>query len=417
MPAANTTRSFGSVTKTLHWLTALLIFAAFPLGLIAHDMSEAILNPDIPTTDAEISRTIFLFSMHKTLGVTVFFVALIRILWALTQTRPGLLNGNKPLESGLAETIHWLLYGSLVMVPLSGWIHHAATTGYAPIWWPFGQSLFFVPKDPQVSELWGGVHDVLTKVLLVSVLLHIAGALKHHVIDKDATLRRMLPGQVDAPVAPGAHHGIVPPLLAVVLAVLALVGGGLAGVYGEAPAGSATAANAPAASAPAEAGAANWTVQDGTLEITVRQMGSDVTGSFADWTAAIAFEPQDAPGPAGSVEVTVTIASLTLGSVTSQAMGSEYFDAETYPKATFTAEILRTETGYTAPGTLTIRDTSVPAELPFTLEIEGDTARMTGSMQVDRTSFGMGEGVAEKTLGNGVFIDVALTATRSDAGG
>ena len=83
MPAANTAQSFGSVTKTLHWLTALLIFAAFPLGLIASDMSHRILDPSIPTTEAEIRRTVFLFSMHKTLGVTVFFVALIRIIWAL----------------------------------------------------------------------------------------------------------------------------------------------------------------------------------------------------------------------------------------------------------------------------------------------------------------------------------------------
>ena len=406
MPAANTTRSFGSVTKTLHWLTALLLFAAFPLGLIASDMSHRILDPSIPTTEAEIRRTVFLFSMHKTLGVTVFFVALIRIIWALTQPRPGLLNGDKRLEAGLAETVHWLLYGSLVLVPLTGWIHHSATTGYAPIWWPFGQSLPFVPQSPSVAETFGGVHEVLTKVLLVSVLLHIAGAVKHHVIDGDATLRRMLPGQSDAPVAPGHHSGLVPPLLALAIAALALVGGGMAGVYGHAA--------APGASGTLDEVASGWTVEEGQLQIVVRQMGSEVTGEFADWAAAIEFDPRDEPGPAGTVEVTVAIGSLTLGTVTAQAMGPDYFDTETYPTATFIAEILRTETGYTAPGTLTIRDAAVPAELPFTLEIEGDTARMTGSMQVNRMDFGIGTGTQdENTLGHGVFIDVTLTASRA----
>ncbi|MBB96461.1 MAG: cytochrome [Rhodobacteraceae bacterium] len=410
MPAANTLNSYGAVARTLHWLTAILIFAAFPLGLIANDLSHQILDPAITVSQDTILRTVFLFSMHKTLGVTVFFVALFRIAWALTQTRPGLLNGDRRLEAGMAELVHWLLYGSLVLVPLSGWIHHAATSGYAPIWWPFGQSLPFVPKDPRLAEVMGGVHEVLTKALLVSVLLHIAGAVKHHLIDKDATLRRMVTGN-GGDVAPPAHHaGPLPALAAIALAALALVGGGFAGVYGHGP--------DTAAGGTLETVTSDWTVTDGTLGITVQQMGSEVTGSFADWTAAITFDPRETPGSAGFVEVTVAIPSLTLGTVTGQAMGADYFDAETYPTATFIAEILRTEDGYTAPGTLTIRDTPVAAELPFTLELEGDTARMEGQMQVNRMDFGIGAGVGEeKTLGFGVVIDVALTATRAGDGG
>ncbi|MAC81234.1 MAG: cytochrome [Rhodobacteraceae bacterium] len=408
MTAANTARSYGSVAKTFHWLTAILIFAAFPLGLIANDMSHQITNPDITVTEGFIRRTVFLFSMHKTLGITVFFVALLRIVWALTQERPGLLNGDKTLEAGLAETVHWLLYGSLVFVPLTGWIHHAATTGYAPIWWPFGQSLFFVPKDPRLAQISGGVHEVLTKVLLVSVLLHIAGAVKHHVIDRDATLRRMWPGKSDAPTPPAHRPGLIPPLAALVLAALALGTGGVLGMYGHA---------APAASAgqaPLEQVASGWAVQDGTLAINVQQMGSTVTGSFSDWTAAITFDPRDTPGPAGEVQVTISIPSLTLGSVTGQAMGADYFNAEEYPTATFIAQILRTEDGYTAPGTLTIRDTTLPVELPFTLELDGDTAKMSGQTEINRMDFGVGAGVPdEKTLGFTVAISVDLTATRT----
>ncbi|WP_428925567.1 cytochrome b/b6 domain-containing protein [Marinibacterium sp. SX1] len=409
MPAANTASSYGSVARTFHWLTALLILAAWPIGLIANNLSHQILDPQVQVTEAQILRTVFLFSMHKTLGVSVFFVALARIAWALTQPRPGLLNADRKLESGLAETVHWLLYGSLVLVPLSGWIHHAATTGYAPIWWPFGQSLPFVPKDAAWAEIAGGVHEVLTKVLLVSVLLHVAGAVKHHVIDRDATLRRMVTGRgADTPV-PAHGHSLVPPVLALVLAGLALVGGGYAGVYGHASGATGGGALAEVAS--------DWTVDEGSLQITVQQMGSEVTGSFADWTAAISFEPRDTPGSAGTVEVTVAIPSLTLGTVTSQAMGGEYFDAEAFPTASFVAEILRTEDGYVAPGTLTIRDTPVAAELPFTLELDGDTARMAGQMQVDRMDFGIGSGVKdEKTLAFGVTIDVALTATRGAGG-
>ena len=120
MALGNTTTSYGTVTKTFHWLTALGIFLALPLGYFANDLAHAIENPEIATTDAQVARAALLFSLHKTIGLTVFFVALARILWALTQTKPGLLNGDTVLESRLAEVVHWLLYGSLVAVPLSG---------------------------------------------------------------------------------------------------------------------------------------------------------------------------------------------------------------------------------------------------------------------------------------------------------
>jgi len=118
MPRRNTTGSYGSVAKTFHWLTALLILTIIPVGLVANDMAEALRDPAIPSTAEDFTRTFLLFSIHKTLGVTIFFVALARILWALTQPKPQLLNADNRIKSLLAETVHWLLYGSLVLVPL-----------------------------------------------------------------------------------------------------------------------------------------------------------------------------------------------------------------------------------------------------------------------------------------------------------
>ncbi|MEL7257223.1 MAG: cytochrome b, partial [Pseudomonadota bacterium] len=198
MPMTNSNTTYGAITKGFHWLTALLILSVIPLGIIANDLAYAINDPNVATTDKDISRASFLFSLHKTIGVTIFFVAIFRILWAVSQKKPGLLNGDNTLEATAAETVHWLLYGSLVLVPLTGWIHHAATTGFAPIWWPFGQSLPFVPKDEALAHQMAGLHYILQWVLVGSVALHILGALKHHVIDGDATLRRMLPGRMSA---------------------------------------------------------------------------------------------------------------------------------------------------------------------------------------------------------------------------
>lgn len=405
MTRANTSTSYGSTAKSFHWLTALLIFSVLPLGLVANNMAEAIKDPTIATTDADIARTAMLFSIHKTIGVAIFFVALARIAWAIGQPKPHLLNGDKRLEAWAATTVHWLLYSALFIVPLSGWIHHAATTGFAPIWWPFGQSLPFVPKDPSLAEWTTKLHHLGICVLVGSLVLHISGALKHHVVDGDATLRRILPGRVEAQ-TPAAQPGETLPVLTAVLAWIAvLIMGGALSIISP---------DAAEQNAALETVDSQWQVTDGALEIAVLQLGSVVNGGFTDWTAAIDYaETPDDEGHHGAVRVTINIASLTLGSVTDQAKGADYFDLETFPTATFEANILSTETGKIAKGALTIKDQSVPVEMPFELTIEGEQANASGSLSVDRRDFLIGVGTLDEgSLGFGVDIAFQLNAIR-----
>lgn len=406
MSLGNTGTSYGAVAKTFHWLIALLILAAIPLGIVANDLAHQVRDPDIASTDAEVARAALLFSMHKTIGVSIFFIALARILWALTQPKPGLLNGDRGLEAWAAETAHWLLYGSLVAVPLSGWVHHAATTGFAPIWWPFGQGLPFVPRDEGVAQVSATLHYILQWVLIATLVAHVGGALKHHVLDGDATLRRMLPGHTAARPTAKQPGRALPFVTALAVWAAALGGAAALGWFAERDAGAQTVA--------LKAVTSEWQVQEGTLDIAVRQMGSEVTGSFADWTADISYsEIPDAGGRHGDVTVTVSIPSLSLGSVTDQAMGPEYFDAETHPTATFAADLLSTAEGHLAKGTLTIKGQSVPVEMPFTLALDGDTATARGGLSVDRRDFNIGLGTKDEgTLGFTVDISFSLTAKR-----
>ena len=398
MAISNTATRYGSVTKTFHWLTALLILTLIGLGLYAEDLPI--------DTDAELARKAFVFSLHKTMGVLVFFVALARILWALTQSRPGLLNADKRAESFLAELVHWVLYGAIVIVPLAGWISHAAAAGFAPIWWPFGQSLPLVPKSTAVEHFFGTVHVITGKVLIGAVILHIAGALKHHFIDRDATLRRMLPGTGDAPQPPAQSHSAAPLATAAGVWVLAIaLSALLAG--GEEPA---AAAEAPAL----EAVASDWTVQNGTISLKVIQFGNEVEGSFADWTSAITFDETINTGEAGSVTTTISIPSLTLGSVTKQALGADFLAANDYPTAVFDAVITHVSDGYEANGTLRIKENAVPVTLPFSLSIDGDTAEMRGDLTLDRRDFGVGDNVKDaKSLDFDVAVSIRLEAVRA----
>ncbi|MCK0121659.1 cytochrome b/b6 domain-containing protein [Loktanella sp. F6476L] len=390
--------TYHTVTKSFHWLTALLILAIIPLGVIANGLP-------FETSD-QLATKAFVFSLHKTLGVAVFFTALLRILWAVTQDKPGPLHPERKAETLLAEVIHWVLYISLVAVPLTGWIEHAATTGFAPIWWPFGQSLFFVPKSEALSHTFAGLHWMFGKLMVASILLHIAGALKHQIVDKDATLRRMWFGKGDAPTVAPHVTKAAPPLIA----VIAFVAAGFA-AYGL---GFLEKHDGPAVeSAALEAVASEWAVQEGEIAITISQFGSAVTGNFADWTSDISFDPAPAD-VMGNVTTVISIGSLTLGSVTADAMKPDYFDVEAHPTATFTADIKPNGDSYIADGSVTIKGTTVPVQMPFDLVIDGETATMTGGLTLDRQAFNVGESQSDAaSLGFDVEVAIALTATRN----
>jgi cytochrome b561/polyisoprenoid-binding protein YceI len=396
MPAANTPTAYGTVSRTFHWLTALLILAAFPLGVIASDAPYA--------TAEELARKAQLFSLHKTLGVAVFAVALARILWALGQTHPAPLHPQRRAETLAAATVHWALYLSLVVVPLSGWVHHAALDGFAPILWPLGQGLPFVPKSETVAAAAGAVHWLFTTVMFAAIALHVLGALKHVVIDRDGTLARMTRG------TPAGTGSAAPAPLAPALALAIFAAGGLA-AWAMVPAAPEAAAPAAAPAAPAAATAGNWQVTDGTLAFTVAQMGAPVEGRFAGWTADIAYD--EATGT-GSVTVVIDTTTLTLGAVTDQAKGADFLNVPAHPQATFSATIAPGPQGHAASGTLTLAGTARPVTLPFTLTITGDTAAMTGSVTLDRRDFALGSGFADETqVGFAVTVTVTLTAQRA----
>jgi polyisoprenoid-binding protein YceI len=324
-------------------------------------------------------------------------VGVLRILWALGQVRPAPLSGKVP-EVWLAGLIHGLLYAALVLVPLTGWVHHAATEGFAPILWPLGQGLPLVPKSEVVAAAAGVAHWVFGNLLIAALALHIAGALKHALLDRDGTLSRMLRGRAVA--GQGAHpRGAA--LGAVAVWALAV---GAAVALMPAPAERA------AAPAAVVAGG-NWAVQDGTLSITVQQMGAAVQGRYATWSAEITFDPAAETG--NRVVVSVDPASLSLGSVSAQAIGPEFLNAPAHPQAVFTADILREGDQWVAAGPLVLAGATVPVRLPFTLDVAGDTASMTGSTTLDRRDFAIGVAYPDEvSVGFTVTVDVALTAQR-----
>lgn len=396
----NTSLRYGAVAKWLHWLTAALILTLIPLGFVANQLAQQFqADPD----SVNIETVTTLFSAHKTLGVSVFFLALGRICWALGQPKPKLLHGDRRGEAFAAELVHWLLYISLVAVPLTGWIHHAATSGFAPIWWPLSQSLPMVPQSAQLAELFSTLHFLFVILLVSSLSLHIAGALKHHAIDRDATLRRMLPGRTEAAVTDHQPRHWPAALMAFILALAPL---GTAVSFGS---------TAPA-TIELQTAESQWEITKGTLDIAIVQLGSNVTGRFDQWTAAIQYDPHSADAVKGEIDVQIAIASLALGTVSDQAMGPDYFDTSKHPTAQYKAVLVDRTGTLMAEGHLTLKDATVPLSFPVTLTLSdrGQEAQSTANFILDRRKFAIGETVPDAaTLGFDVQVRFDLTAEQA----
>lgn len=160
----------------LHWLVALLIFAAFPLGVYMADL------PFSPTK-------LQLYSYHKWIGITVLLLVAVRLAWRATHAAPAAAPAPR-WQQAAATATHHLLYVLMVAVPLTGWLMSSAK-GFQTVWFGVLPLPDLVAKDKALGDLLQTVHKLLNFTLLALVAVHIGAALKHHFIDKDGLLKRM----------------------------------------------------------------------------------------------------------------------------------------------------------------------------------------------------------------------------------
>jgi cytochrome b561 len=173
-----------------HWLIAALITANVLMIWVVDYLPDHFERPIIDT--------------HKSIGITVLGLAIMRLLWRLTHPAPALPASYKKWERVAAHSAHIALYLLIFCLPLSGWIHDSAWKG-APThplnlfgfipWFRIGP---IVHQDPQTKEyihsLFSQIHTSLAYVLYAMFAVHVAGALKHQFLDKQPELQRMLPG-------------------------------------------------------------------------------------------------------------------------------------------------------------------------------------------------------------------------------
>jgi cytochrome b561 len=176
------TERYTSVAKTLHWLIAAIIIVQIPAGFIMHNLAFS-----------ETKYT--MYQLHKSFGLVVLALSLVRLGWRLTHRAPALPSHMKVWERVAARFTHVAFYVLIIAIPLTGWLMVSAS--------PLGieTKIFYVvpvphwpvPVGEAAESFWIETHEILAKITIGLLVLHVAGALKHHLVDKDSVLLRMAP--------------------------------------------------------------------------------------------------------------------------------------------------------------------------------------------------------------------------------
>jgi cytochrome b561 len=170
---------YTATAKTLHWLITVLLLGLLGLGFYMQGLP---LSPE----------KLKLYSWHKWAGVTVFLMVIVRLAWRVTHQPPPLPSAKPRVQQWVAHAGHIALYMQMLSIPLSGWLMSSAK-GFQTVWFGVLPLPDLVGKDQVLGALLLTVHQVLNLALVAVVIGHVGAALKHHFVDKDDVLTRMLP--------------------------------------------------------------------------------------------------------------------------------------------------------------------------------------------------------------------------------
>jgi cytochrome b561/polyisoprenoid-binding protein YceI len=373
MGIRNTTSRWGAVSQLLHWTIVALIVVQFVLADIADDLPLGM-------------QKLKVLARHKSFGITILALAVIRLLWRRMNPVPTLPSGLRPYERVLARVTHDGLYVLLFAIPLSGWTMSSAKN-YHVSWFNQVQLPDLVPVSKPLFEFLLATHQILTTLVLPAfVALHVAAALKHHFFLKDTVLKRMLPFSK--------------------LAALGFLGAAL------------LASNA--------SRAAEQFVLDpatSTLTFSFVQAGASNSGRFAKFSTTL--EPAAASVAGGRLSVSVDIGSLDTQDKDrdSTLRSADLFDPKRFPTARFvSSEIAKvSEERFEARGKLTLRDVSREVRLPLAIKSATEAGNhvmyLKGKITLQRLDYGVGQGEWKSTewVGNEVTVSYAVRLVQAAA--
>lgn len=343
----------------LHWLIAMIIIGMLGIGKFMTSLDES------------DSLRFVLTQWHKSFGVVVLVLILLRVVWRLTHRPPPLPGHLKSWEVFAAGLTHGLLYALMLLIPVSGWIMVSASPLELPtlifdgIHWPHLPLFDSITDREQVTQIFADIHEIAATLLILLLLAHIGAALRHRIQLRDGVMERMSPKTQDGAWVSGFRRLTV----SVVLVTVALIGYGYSG----------------GSSAPLGAGKSQ-------VGFKFEVQGNASEGQFSESSVDLLL---DADNPAGSkLQATVNTATATTGNsqVDSTLRGSDWFDSEKHPQASFESTSLVTsgENSYSVSGILQIKGVSRELVFPLVLSNEQDRRFASGQFTVNRLDFNLG---------------------------
>lgn len=412
---------YTTVAILLHWLIAAAILGNIALGWWMRGAVGA------STTRA---LAVDAFQLHKSIGLTVLVLSLLRLAWRLGHPPPAMPAAIPLWERAAARATHALFYVLMIALPLTGWLYVSAqwrgdTPLQVPTLW-FG--LFEVPhlfgldeRTRAFRETWAAttvdLHAWLAWSTAALAALHVGAALKHQWIDRDAVLSHMLPSLGRAP-RPG---GRVVVWAGIGLVLLAGVGMALlrptATPEAEAPPGSTSSENTNTAAADGQ-----WQLlrAASAIRFAGEQGGSAFNGRFERWRIDVSLDTEAVSE--ASIDATIETASATDGVAMHDRTlrEKEWFDVADHPLATFESRAIRPLEAdrYAVDGVLTIKGNAIDIS-PLTLSLDDDTATVTGRLTLDRAEadLGMASDPEGEWVSREIEIQVRAVLRRRGSGG
>ncbi|MEL6288725.1 MAG: cytochrome b/b6 domain-containing protein [Pseudomonadota bacterium] len=410
---------YTGVAIALHWTMAALLIGMVVLGNIMFD---------------ENGREIFwLYQLHKSIGITILILTIARIVWRLMNQPPAHCAELVGWERTASHATHMAFYGLMLAIPLSGWLLVSTakiavpTLLYDAIRWPHLPGL--TALDPAVKQTiygWAATaHEAMSWLLAGLIVLHVAGALKHIIVDRVPILARMTPGGVPATrpsfVSYAAASGLA-------LAVFAgVVGADVIGARTVDGAGDRVAvAETNVGDVPQVVGIDGWTVDADASKIGFSGTlnGQAFDGTFPAWNATIAFGPDRLADARAEIAVDVRTISASTKLYADTLAGSEWFDSAKQPTVKVVVKNMRANDAeadatpdgpaYLADAIITIKDKTVTRPLAFDVTIDGERATMRGRTTLSRKALNLGlKSDANATwISDEIMVEVDVEATR-----
>ncbi len=350
---------YGDIAVIFHWLIALFIIGLLIVGKFMTSLEE---NDPL---------RFVLTQTHKSFGITVLVLSVLRVLWRLSHKPPPEPASLPTWQKKAAGGAHLMLYALMFILPITGWVMVSAsplnidTVLFGVVTLPHIPGLMDLANSENIASSFHHYHEYAGTALIVILLLHIGAALKHHYFDKDTILSRMLPDWSSAPFK--AKLG----------ALLVAIGASVSAVY---------------LYAGADNTAALLAAGDSEVSFVADVTGAQTPGIFSDTSVEASI---DEARPENTT-IVARVQTASLSSENLQVAGSlpdeDWFDVAQYPEALFESTLVEPgpEGTLLVTGDLTIKDVTTSVSFPMTLSNEDEKRVARGEFSIDRQDYVIG---------------------------